>query len=492
MHRPFRTAALALALLLAACAKQKAATWPESAKKWFDRADHAYVHGDLEDAVHSVDQALLALPAESRVRLLGARIALAGLDFERALKLADGVESADAAAIRGRAHWYLGQVEKAAEQLELAIADPDVKDPWAEQVAELARQGRGRRPFEISGALLAVTEMPRVGTTAMVVPIELNGEPTLALIATDMAEAVIDSRGDHAGAWVSVRFGYRFEVSDIPAIGRDLSGLSRQIGAPVKMLIGVNLLRQLRATIDFSGSQFVVRSFEPPPPPDGTTVSPIFYRGGAMVLPGAFGADQGAPHSSLLVNTSMNFPIALDEGGWKKAGQNPAEFAAVPGQADLRHGLLPLLRIGAFEIPNVPGVLGPRVSDLEQALAIDLDGFAGSGLFATFRLTFADRGRTLYIEDLPAEVIEARMRTADALRRAAQQQQGMPDLRLEQPDVLAGEGASAPASPAAAAPEPDAPATAAPAKPVPAKPAPAKPAPGGPAPSKPKSGGQTP
>lgn len=452
MRRPILSL-LALAALLAACAKQTTPKWPESAKKWFDRASYAYGHGDLEDAQHSVARALEALPAESQVRLLGARIALAALDFERALELTAGIETAEAAGIRGRAHWYLGQVDQAAEQLELTIADPDTKDPWAEQVAELARQGRGRRPFEISGALVAATEMPRVGTTAMVVPIELNGEPTLALIATDMAEAVIDTRKDGAsGAWVSVRFGGRFEVSDIPAIGRDLSGLSRQVGAPVKMLIGVNLLRQLRATIDFAGSQFVVRNYEPPPPPEGTAVAPIFYRGGAMVLPGHFGADQTAPATSLLVNTSMTFPVALDETGWKKAGLNPADFAAVPGQADLKHGLLPMLRLGAFEIPNVPGVIGPKVSDLEQALAVDLDGFAGSGLFATFRLTFADGGRTLYIEDLPAEVIEARMRTAEALRRAAATRKSMPDMRLEQPELLSGDGAAAPEASEAPAP----------------------------------------
>jgi hypothetical protein len=431
---------VALLGLLSACAKQTVASWPESAKKWFDRASYAYAHGDLEDAANSADQALVALPAESKVRLLGARVALASLDFRRALELTAGLESAEAAAIRGRAHWYLGEVDLAAEQLELAILDPDTKDPWAEQVAELARQGRGRRPFEVSGALLAVTEMPRVGTTSMVVPIELNGEPTLALIATDMAEAVIDTRQAGSGAWVSVRFGNRFEVSDIPAIGRDLSGLSKQIGAPVKMLIGVNLLRQLRATIDFSGSQFVVRSFEPPPPPEGTMVVPIFYRGGAMVLPGAFGTDQGAPHSSLLLNTSMTFPVALDEGGWKKAGQDPKTFPAVPGQAGIMHGMVPLLRLGAFEIPNIPGVYGPKLDELEKALDVDLDGFAGSGLFATFRLTFADGGRSLYIEDLPAEVIEARMRTAEALRQAAQQRRTMPDLRLEQPGVLEGDG----------------------------------------------------
>lgn len=431
-----------LALLTIGCAAQTGPRWPDQAKKWFDRASFAYTHGDIEDARHSAERALAALPGESKVRLLAARIALAELDFERALKLAEGIQSAEAASIRGRAHWYLGDVDQAADQLDIAVQDPEVRDPWAEQVVQLARQGRGRRPFEVSGALLAVSPMPRVGTTAMVVPIELNGEPTLALIATDLAEAAVDSRQEGRGSWVSVRFGGKFEVSDVPAIGRDLSGLSRQLNAPVKMLIGVNLLRQLHATIDFAGGQFVVRNFDPPAPPGGTTLHPIFYRGGAMVLPSAFGIEQTAPRANLLMNTSMNFPVALDASGWEKAGQDPKTFAAVPGQADLRHGLLPMLRLGAFEIPNVPGVIGPRVSDLEEALAVELDGFAGSGLFATFRLTFAEHGRTLWIEDLPAEVIEARKRMQDALLRAAQERRTQ-RLELDQPGLLEG-GAPAP------------------------------------------------
>jgi len=350
--------------------------WPPTAKKWFDRAEYSYRTGDLEDATHASERALAALPDQPEVRLLGARIALARLDFEQALELTADVPGSEAASIRGRAHWYEGHIDQAADELEALIDDPEVRDPWAEQVARLARTGRGRRPFEISGGLLAVSEMPRTGSTAMLVPVEVNGEPSLAMIATDVAEAVIDSRGDEAGSWVSLRFGERVEVSDVPAMGRDLSGLSRQVGAPVKMLIGVNLLRHLRATVDFSGSQFVVRNYDPPAPPEATTVHPVFYRGGAMVLPTAFGVEQSAPSSSLLMNTSMAYPVALDEGGWEKAGQDPAEFAAIPGESGLRHGTLPLLRLGAFEIPNVPGVVGAPVADLEETLSVDLDGFA--------------------------------------------------------------------------------------------------------------------
>jgi hypothetical protein len=88
-------------------------------------------------------------------------------------------------------------------------------------------------------------------------------------------------------------------------------------------------------------------------------------------------------------------------------------------------------------------VIGPDVADLEKALDVELDGFAGSGLFATFRLTFAGGGRTLYVEDLPAEVIEARMRAAEAISRRLQEQGAVPDMKLSAPDLLDTGGDSA-------------------------------------------------
>ncbi len=410
---------------LAGCGPKGPPAWPDSAKKWFERAEYSYKVGDLDDAVSASDQALLALPNEAKIRLTAGRIALARLEFSRALELVGQMPGAEASAIRGRAHWYLGNLESAADELEAVQADPDVRDPWASQVAKLARLGRGRRPFETSGGLLAVSEMPRTGSTAMIVPVELNGEPTLAMIATDLSEAVIDLRDAENGAWVSVRFGGRVEVSDVPAMGRDLSGLAKQIGVPVKLLIGVNLLRHMRATIDFSGSQFVVRTFDPPAPPDATTVHPIFYKGGAMVLPGALGADLSAPRTSLFMNTSVVYPLALDDAGWKKAGQDPATFVRIPGSPGLKQGAVPLLRLGAFELPNVPGVAGTPFTELEETLGVDLDGAVGSGLFATFRVTFADQGRNLWLEDLPPEVIEMRMRAMESLRRRSAEAAGV-------------------------------------------------------------------
>ncbi|HSC86539.1 MAG TPA: hypothetical protein VLC09_04685 [Polyangiaceae bacterium] len=427
------------ALLGCGAAATGEAAWPPAAKKWFDRAEFSFQNGDLEDARHAADNALKSLPDEVKAKLLVARIALAQLEYDRAVQVLTNIPGAEASAIRGRAYWYGGDIERAADELEALTRDPEVHDAWAKEVAQLARLGRGRRPFEMSGGLVAATEMPRVGSTAMIVPLEVNGEATLAMIATDSAEAAIDSK-DGQGQWVSLRFGGRLEVSDVPAVARDLSGIKRQTGAPIKMLIGVNLLRHLRATIDFSGSQFVVRNYEAPPPPEATTVHPVFYRGGALVIGAAFGVETSAPTASLLVNTSMAYPVALDEAGWKKAGQDPATFAVVPGGGKLTYGSVPLLRLGAFEVPNVPGVLGAPVDELEKATGANLDGFAGSGLWATFRLTFADQGRTLFIEDLPPEVVEARIAASQRMRAADEQR------------AVQGGAGSSPAAPPQSAP----------------------------------------
>ena len=412
-------------LLIAASGCGGAATgeaaWPDGARQWYERADASYRHGDIEDAAEASEQALRALPDEPKVRLLAAHVALARLELDRAVQLTQGMNDSEARGVRARAHWYAGRVEQAAAELDALLADPSVRDPWAQGVAKLARRGRGRRPFEIGGGLVAALDMPRIGNTTLLVPVEVNGEPSLAMIATDTAETVVDTSAGGEGGWVSLRFAERIEVSDVPAIGKDLSGLSRQLNAPIKLLIGVQLLRQLHATVDFAAGQFVVRSFEPPPPPQATTVHPGYVRGGAMVLPASFSAESEGARASLLVHTTMAYPVALDEGGWEKAGVDVNGFSALPGQSGVKMGRLPMLRLGAFEIPNVPGILGAPIHEVEKSLGVELDGFAGSGLVATFRVTFADGGRTVWLEDLPPEVLEqeANARARQAEERAA-------------------------------------------------------------------------
>lgn len=417
-HRLARSALIRAALVAGGCALSGAlagcggigggAEFPPTAKRWYDRGEKSYRAGDLEDAELAAENALRAAPEREETRLLVGRVALALLDYDRSLRVLRGMESSEARAVRGRALWYKGDLPRAADELGALLQDPEVKDPWAVEIVKLARGGTGRKPFEMSGGLLAVMDMPRTGTAAMVIPLELDGEPALGMIATGTAESVVDAAGGRQPSWVSLRFAERVEVRDVPVLTKDLSGISKQVNAPIKILLGVNLLRHVRPTIDFAGSQFVVRTFDPPPPPAATTVRLSYARGGGMLVRGALGAGDSPPPCSLLVDTTLTYPMALDLGGWKKAGVAPNTLAAVPNSPTLKHGVVPSLRLGAFDVPRVPGLEGEgAVKEREQGLGIELDGLVGSGLLATFRVTLIDGGRAMWLEDLPREALVA-------------------------------------------------------------------------------------
>jgi len=395
------------AAVVLGCSGGSGAEWPPVQKKWFERAQGSFENLDFEDAEAACDNALKIDKGREEVRLLSAQISLADLDYAEAITQLQGLESGEARSIRGRSLWYSGKVEEAADELQQLLTDPEVRDPWAEQVVKVARRGAGRQPFRMSGGLLAVTEMPHAGNSALLVPLELDGEPVLGLISTGTAEVMIDSSGGRDASWVALRFGGRLEVNDVPALTQDLSGLSRELGAPIKVLLGASLLRHLNVTFDFFGSQFVVRSFTPPPPPTATTVKLHYVRGGGMVLRARFGREQSSPAAAMMVDTSMQFPLLLDDGGWKKAGVAFSALTLVEGSKDLRHGVVPTLQLGAFEIPQVPGVYGKELGKFEQGLGVNLDGVVGSRLLAAFRATLTDGGRTLWLEDAPAPLPDA-------------------------------------------------------------------------------------
>jgi len=267
-------------------------------------------------------------------------------------------------------------------------------------VVQLAHSGEGREPFRLTGALLAVVDMPRVPVPTMIVPLELNGEPVLGMVATGAAEVEID--GTHQKpAWVSLRFGRRLEVKDVPALSRDLSGLSRRVGAPIKLLLGVNLLRRLNVTFDFYASQFVARAFAPPPPPVATALELSYIKGGGMVTRGRLGAEPTSPAASFLIDTGVVFPLAMADSGWRKAGVDAKAFEPVAGDPNLKQGLLPRLMLGSFDLPRVPAVQGLPIEDVEQGGGIHVDGVIGSALMAEFRASIVDQGRTLWLEELP-------------------------------------------------------------------------------------------
>jgi hypothetical protein len=372
------------------------------AQKWLDRTTASYAGVDLDDAWDAARSAVQAAPNDVEVRTWAGRVALARLDFAETVRLLKGVNTSDAKGLRGRAKWYAGDIDQAADELEAMLQDPEVHDGWAKAIAILARRGIGRKPFQLSGGLLAVSEMPRLpGATSFLVPLEIDGEQALAMVATGTAEVTLDSTSRKEPSWVSLRFANRIEVKDVPAMVQDLSGISRQMNVPVKALLGVNLLRHLNVTFDYIGGQFIVRNFAPPIPPSATRIPIAYVKGGGMLMRSSLSTNKGAPSATLLLDSSMTFPLALDQEGWKKAGTEVGKLSPVPQDAKLKQGMVPLLRLGAFDIPQVPGVYGTPIADVEKGVEIDIDGVVGSGLLAYFRVTLTDEGRAMWLEDVP-------------------------------------------------------------------------------------------
>jgi hypothetical protein len=375
------------------------AAWPPQAKQWYERALASFRALDSDDAEQSIQRALKLQPKRAEVRELAARIALAQLNFDAALEHTKGLGTKGSRAVRGRALWYKGQLAEAAEELDLLLADPSVKDPWAQGVVKLAHSGQGRTPFTLSGERLAVVDMTRLASTAMVIPVELEGRPVNALISTGTAEVVVDSAGGSEPSWVNLRFAERLEVKDVPALTQDLSGISRDLNQEIKVLLGANLLRRLNVTFDFLGRQFVVRNYDPPPPPVATKLPLQYIRGGGMVLRGQIGQDAEAPQFTLFVDTASTYPIVLDEPAWARTRIDPAKRTTLPGRAGVSQAPLPALRLGAFGLNDVTAFGGVPLTDLERGLDIELDGLLGSAILGAFRVTLADNGLTMWLED---------------------------------------------------------------------------------------------
>ena len=110
------------------------------------------------------------------------------------------------------------------------------------------------------------------------------------------------------------------------------------------------------------------------------------------------GADSRA---ALFVDSSFRFPIALDERGWAKAGITASDLKVIPGDPEqkLKEGIVPMLKLGAFDVPHVPGVFGAPIAEVEKGLKFDIDGIIGTPLLAEYRLTFSDGGRMMWLED---------------------------------------------------------------------------------------------
>ena len=209
-------------------------------------------------------------------------------------------------------------------------------------------------------------------------------------------------------------------MHDVPALAQDLSGISKELGAPIKALLGVNLLRHLNATFDFAGHQFVVRSFVAPAPARGDARSTSTTCAAAAWSCAARSAARRARAPRSWSTPRRPFPVALDDDGLEEGGRRRRHAQAHPRRprAEAPRGHRPPPAPRRLRPPAACTALyGVPLADLEKATAVDLDGLVGAGLLYRYRCTFADDGRVLWIEDDPRRCRPCSAPAARAARR---------------------------------------------------------------------------
>ncbi len=398
----------------AASSPAKVAERAAPGDQWFHRGEESYAAGDFVDADEAVKQALAAGARGESLANLRAKLALLRLDWADAIAATEGYTGADTRGYRARALWYAGRIEEASAEIDGLLRDPKVRDSWVKDVAPLARNGAGRKPYAIESTWAAVgVDLPAMGS-AFVVPVELDGKQVLAVVATSTSEVVLDVATHREPDWVNLRFGGRFEVRDVPALVKDLSVYSRLFDQPIEMLIGTRALRELHATIDRRGSQLVVRREEASPPPQSTVLPARYLRGGGLIIPVGFQHNSTATRFNALVDSMLFVAMTIDGDRWTSVGVDKANLATDPA-LKTPTGIIPLVTVGSFEFPRIPAIEGFGPFDVKSAVDFRLDGVFGANLLQLFRVTFAGHGDSLWLEsDVSPFAVQAREPTAPA------------------------------------------------------------------------------
>lgn len=388
----------------AAGEKAKGGPKGEKATQWMKRAAEELSALDLDDANDSVLKAAAAAPGDAEIGMLNARIALARLDFKGAAKALEGIEGSEAASLRARAFWYGDDLLHASEELSKALEDPAFKDPWAKPVRELAgTQGTGRKPFTLKDNSARVLEirMPRDLGTLLLVPVEIDGQATVALIDTGVPEVILDQKGRSSPGWVTMKFsspdGARsMEYRDVPSMVQDLSPFTKGQTVPIGAVLGMNFLRRAHITFDRLADQLVLRREEPPAPPRMTKVPVGFYNGGGMLVRSTI-RKEFEVSSSMWVNTGVEYPLAFPDAIWKKIGVDPKTLTSHEGKAMAR---LLNIRVGGLDLGPADALAGaPQIDEvLAKFKGMDVMGQMGMGFLAGMRVTIGEGGRALWLE----------------------------------------------------------------------------------------------
>jgi len=412
-----------------------------------ERARSGYGRGDLVGARDALARVLERRPDDPATRRLAARVAAALGNDEGALALLEGTDDPEMQAMRARllirAERLVTVARALAPELEARAADPAPGDEILEAYLAIARAGA------IDDLYVPVGDRAEVpwaeGVPLPVVDVVLDdGAPSKALVATSADLLVLHAgavdrlarfRGDDAaeeadagssegpgdgsaadappdggpdpgaGEAEPVAGGVvgRLRIGDagldrVPFVTRDLSPIAVQLGTPIVAVIGLDLLLELRATLDGPGRRLLIRpgGWDGGARPAGGV--PFATFSGAHLAVRARLTDQVGGY--MLVDSAGLFPLAVVPQAIDAMGLSPDELTAIPGSPspDVRQFALPAVRLGDVVLEAVPAITGLAPDTLGPSIGAPIAGLVGQQVLERFTVTLDGDARRLRIE----------------------------------------------------------------------------------------------
>ena len=377
-----------IALLIAACGAP--AIRAESG------GDAPRLTAEAAEAWSALDPGRAALLAERALeagagddaREIAARAYLALGQLDRAERALAGVNDPVLLRLRARAQMGRGRWADAAASLDAARARERTEGPWTQSVLGAVRAARdARAPYAIEGARGELGFEPYA---LPVVRVRAGALETLALIGTG-ADLVVADPSVRAGSGTldELELG-GLRVRDVPYVTRSLADVREALGAEIGLVLGLDLLMRLNATIDGPGRRLVLAA-EPPAREPAASV-PFFTPGAAfLVVPVRAGEAEGW----MTVDTGGLFPVALAPGADAHLGLEELEWQRV-GAATM--AVAPALGMGTLVVEEIPVVRGLLDEGHARAVGAPSAGSVGWSLFAQLRTALDPRSRTIRFE----------------------------------------------------------------------------------------------
>ncbi len=361
---------------------------------WSERAQSAFDGGELERARFAAQNALQLDATDERAREIAARIALAEHRLDDAIGALESATSPGLVRLRARVHLTRGDYGAAATDL-ASVEHAEPRDPWSDALLPLARAASSAELFRVEGP--ERVQLPLVDAPLPVVAVSIDGRPAQALIATSV-DVVLVSEVIHDGAIVLPSIGFDgLTVHGVPALSKDLTPIGGQLHAQIDLVIGLDLLLRLRATLHGRERWLSLRTSGTDATEESRSVPFVTFGGGVLAVHAELGEEVAGYFS---FDTAGLFPIALSEGAVRALALTEEQLEEIPGapNADVRMTQIAEVRAGDIALEQVPAVTGLIPADNNERLGAPLLGSFGAQLAMAMKTTFDAEERVLRLE----------------------------------------------------------------------------------------------